>query len=140
MEIIQRPIGAPSVEIVVNGAARRKVLGDVAPLAARPEDIHEAIHDLTDVDRTLVATRFGGWDQRFDLGPLFGCQVVSVAQTTTVVSETGLICPHGAPRESVLPIESHMIRAGQAPGLTDSKDSNCSRTGTKGLRRVRFRQ
>src|SRR3974390_2821217 len=57
---------------------------------------------------------------------------MGVAQTATVVSETGLVGPHWAPRESVPGIESRTIRAGQPIGPGDSKDSTCSRTDTEG--------
>src|ERR1700733_11219493 len=40
---------------------------------------------------------------------------MGVPKATTIVSETGLSCPHWAPRESAPLIESHGIRAGQAP-------------------------
>jgi hypothetical protein len=57
---------------------------------------------------------------------------VRVAQATTVVPDTGLVCPHGALRKSVPCIESQAIRAAQAPrGTTNSEDSICSRTDTK---------
>ena len=40
MDVIQRSIVVPTIEIAVNRAASRQVLGDIAPLAAGPKDIH----------------------------------------------------------------------------------------------------
>ena len=70
MNVIQRPIIVRSAQIVVNGAAWRQVLGDIAPLATGPEELHQAIHHLADVDRPLVATALGWRDQRFNQRPL----------------------------------------------------------------------
>src|SRR5580658_8169468 len=104
MDVIQRPVVAPAVEIAVNCAPWRKILWDVTPLATRAEDIHQTVHHFPDVDRAFVAATFGWRNQGLDLGPLLIRQVMGVAHTATVVSETGLICPHWAPRESVLSI------------------------------------
>ena len=93
MDVIQRSVVAPSIEIVMDRAAWGKILRDVTLLAARSKDVHKAIHDLADVDRPFVAAGFGRRDQRFNFGPLLGRQIMSVAQSATVVSETGLICP-----------------------------------------------
>jgi hypothetical protein len=133
MDQLQRPIVVPSVQVVMHCALRREVFREVTPLAARSEKIHNAVQDFADVDRALVTTRFGGWDQSLNLGPFLIHQVMSVAETATVMSKAGFVGPHKAPRDSVPRIDSQTIRAGQARWLTDSKDSICSRTDTKGL-------
>src|SRR6185437_2144895 len=114
MDVIQRSIVTPSIEVIMDRAFGRQVLRDVPPLAARAEDIHKTVHDLADVHRTLVAARFGGRKQRLDLRPFFVRQIMRVASPATVVSKAGLICPHRAPRKSVPSIDSHATRAGQS--------------------------
>src|SRR5271157_1673031 len=71
LDAVQRSIPAPAIEIVVYCAARGQILGDCAPLAAGAEDVHQAVDHLAQVDRALIATRFGRWDQRSDLRPFF---------------------------------------------------------------------
>jgi hypothetical protein len=69
------------------------------------KNLHEVIHDPRDVDSTFVPTRFGCWDQEFDLAPLFVCQVMDLRQPATIMAYTSLVCPYRAPRESVPCIE-----------------------------------
>jgi hypothetical protein len=130
MDLLQRPIVIPSIQVVMHRAPWREVFRDITPLATRAEKIHNAIQDFADVDRALVAARFGGRDQRLNLGPFLFHQIMSVAKTATVMSKAGFVGPHEAPRESVPRRESQTIRAGQAHRLTDSKDSICFRTDT----------
>src|SRR3982751_4212256 len=90
----ERAVVVPSVEVVVQGAARRQVLGDRGPLAARAQDIHETVGHLAQVDRPLVPAALGGRDQRGDQRPFRVGQVTWVAQLATVVATTVLIRPH----------------------------------------------
>src|SRR5215203_1075137 len=118
----ERAVVVPSVEVVVQGAARRQVLGDRGPLAARAQDIHEAVGYLAQVDRPLVAAAFGGRDQWGDQRPFLVGQVTWVAQLATVVATTVLIRPHQR-----LPPN----RTAAKGFTTDSKHSRCSRMDTK---------
>src|SRR5271166_2062938 len=132
VDAVQRSIPAPAIEIVVYCAARGQILGDCAPLAAGAEDVHQAVDHLAQVDRALIATRFGRWDQRSDLRPFFIGQVTLIAQPAAVIAGAVLLGPHGMPPK---------IDAGAGNGngisgfktnpLTDSNDSVCSRTDTK---------
>jgi hypothetical protein len=115
MKMLQRAVIAPPVEIIMDRASRWQVLGKRAPLAAGAEDIHDAIDDLTDVHRPLVAAPFGRRDFALDLRPFFVGQVACVARMATVITAAVFGRPRAAPRESVPPIESQSIRAGQAP-------------------------
>jgi hypothetical protein len=58
-------------------------------------------------------------------------ETTRVAHSATVVSDTGFIGPHWAPRESVPAMESYRIGPGKPYRLMDSKDSLCSRTDTQ---------
>src|SRR5208337_1255400 len=132
VDAVQRSIPAPAIEIVVYCAARGQILGDCAPLAAGAEDVHQAVDHLAQVDRALIATRFGRRDQRSDLRPFFIGQVTLIAQPAAVIAGAVLLGPHGMPPK---------IDAGAGNGngisgfktnpLTDSNDSVCSRTDTQ---------
>ena len=118
----------PAVKVTMDRAAWRKVLRDVAPLAAGAEYIHQTVQNLADVHGALVAASFGGRDQRFDRRPFLVGEVMTVAQASTIVPAAAFCCPHWAPPESVPPIESQSIRAWQArPKAADSKDSVCDK-------------
>jgi hypothetical protein len=49
-------------------------------------DVHQAVDDVANDDRALVAAPFGGRDQRADQGPLLVRQVARVAQLAAVVA------------------------------------------------------
>lgn len=54
----------PQIEIAVNSAVWRQVLRDRAPLTARRENMHEAIHHLAHIRRALAsAVVRGGYKQ-----------------------------------------------------------------------------
>jgi hypothetical protein len=121
----ERAVVVPSVEVVVQGAARRQVLGDRGPLAARAQDVHEAVGHLAQVDRPLVAAALGGRDQWGDQRPFRVGQVTWVAQLATVVATTVLTRPHQR-----LPPDRNV-----AKGITtNSKHSRCSRMDTERIR------
>src|SRR3954466_4234024 len=120
----ERAVVVPSVEVVVQGAARRQVLGDRGPLAARAQDVHAAVGHLAQVDRPLVAAALGGRDQWGNQRPFRVGQVTWVAQLATVVATTVLTRPHQR-----LPPN----RAATKEITTNSKDSRCSRMDTKSL-------
>jgi len=130
MYAVQRAVMVPADEIVVQRASGWQILRNIAPLTSGSQNVHQPVHDLSDIDRPLVATAFGGRNPRFNDDPFVVGQVMRISQAVTVVTETGFHGPHEAPRESVPRIESQTIRAGQAPALTDSFDSTCSRTDT----------
>jgi len=113
MHSLQGSVVIPAHQIIMDRAAGRQILGDIAPLASRAKDVHQAVHYLSDVDSPLVAARFGGRDQRFYLRPFFVRQVMGVTQPTAFMAATGLNGPHAAPRDSVPGIDSHLRRAGQ---------------------------
>ena len=54
-------------EVVVDCAARRKILRKVAPLAAGARDIHDPIHDRAQVCSPLAAAWFRGRNEGFNM-------------------------------------------------------------------------
>src|SRR4051794_24229633 len=118
----ERAVVVPSVEGVVQGAARRQVLGDRGPLAARAQDIHEAVDHLAQVDPPLVAAALGGRDQWGNQRPFLVAHVTWVAQLAPVVATTVLTRPHQR-----LPPD----RTAAKGITTNSKHSRCSRMDTK---------
>src|SRR5215210_4591362 len=118
----ERAVVSPSVEVVVQGAARRQVLGDRGPLAARAQDVHEAVGYLAQVDRPLVAAALGGRNQRGDQRPFRVGQVTWVTQLATIVATTVLTRPHQRPPQD---------RNAAQGATTDSKHSRCSRMDTE---------
>src|SRR3954463_7995022 len=117
----ERAVVVPSVEVVVQGAARRQVLGDRGPLAARAQDIHEAVDHLAQVDPPLVAAALGGRDQWGNQRPFLVAHVTWVAQLAPVVATTVLTRPHQR-----LPPD----RTAAKGITTNSKHSRCSRMDT----------
>jgi hypothetical protein len=121
----ERAVVVPSVEVVVQGAARRQVLGDRGPLAARAQDIHEAVDHLAQVDPPLVAAALGGRDQWGNQRPFLVAPVTGVAQLAPVVATTVLTRPHQR-----LPPD----RTAAKGITTNSKHSRCSRMDTEAVR------
>src|SRR5690348_1267015 len=62
MDALERAVIAPAIEVVVHRAFRGQVLRQSAPLAAGAQDIHQTVHDLTDVDGPPVAAALGRRD------------------------------------------------------------------------------
>ena len=58
----------------------QRVASPCPPSSCRTRSIHHPVHHLADVHRTLVAARFGRWDQRPDFGPLLVAQIALIPQ------------------------------------------------------------
>src|SRR5262249_39595191 len=117
MDLHQRSIVVPTLEVAVNGAARRQVLWQSSPLTASAEDIQNAIQHFTNIDLPLASPALRRTDEGFHQFPFSVRHIARVAQPFPVIPGAVLGRPHKAPRESVPGIESHSIRAGQAPIL-----------------------
>src|SRR3712207_8295513 len=59
-----------ALQIAMHRAARRQVARQVPPLAARLEDIEQAVHDLAHHHRAPTPAALGRPDQRRDQRPL----------------------------------------------------------------------
>ena len=97
MQPVQRAVVCPAPEVAVDRAARRQVLRQRSPLAARPETVHDPVDDRADVDRALVAAAFGRWNERLDQRPRLVRQIARVALLATVISTAVLCRPHPGP-------------------------------------------
>jgi hypothetical protein len=97
MDPIQRAVAIPPRKIVMQRAARRKVLWNVAPLAAGAQDVHHAVHNGPHVRPPLTAAAFGGRDQRLDIRPFVIRQVARISQVIAVVLRPVLVRPHRRP-------------------------------------------
>jgi len=107
VKTIERAVVGPKIEIAVNRALGRQILGDRPPLTARRENIHEAVHDLAYVHLALAAAALCRRDQGPDQRPLRVRDIAGITQTATVVASTIFIRPHLRPlRESGRPMES----------------------------------
>src|SRR5208282_221447 len=106
MGVVQRSVILPALEIPVQRASRRQVLGDISPLTSGTQDIHDAIEDFPHVDLASPAATLGGWDHLLDQGPLLVGQVTRVTQLVPVVPLPVLGVPHEPPRESMPGSES----------------------------------
>ena len=94
MDPIQRTVAIPPRKIIMQRAARRKVLWNIAPLAAGAQDIHHAVHHRPHVSPTLAAATSGGRDQRLDMSPFVIGQVARISQVIAVVLRPVLVRPH----------------------------------------------
>ena len=93
MNPIQRPVIVPKVKIFEQSAAWRQILGHRAPLTAGAQDIHQAVHDFTDIDAPLTATTLGRRYQWSDMRPFFIRHVAWVAKLAAI-ENGGAIIPH----------------------------------------------
>ena len=99
MNAIQHAVALAPSEVVVDCAARREVLGKVAPLAASAQDTHRPVHDRAHVCSPLASAALGWWNERFDKPPFVVRQVARVSQVIATVSSPVLIRSH---RQSLL--------------------------------------
>ena len=94
MNAIEHAMVGPKIEVIIQCAILWQVLGHVAPLAARAEDVEQATYDLAHIDRVFASAALRGRDQLRDQRPLFLRQVTWIAQLIAVVSGTVFRGPH----------------------------------------------
>ncbi len=122
MNMIQHAVALPPNKVVMDCAARRKILRKVAPLAASAQDIHHPIHDRAHVCSPLAAAALRRWNERFNKRPLVIRQVAWVSQVIAIIFRSVLFRPH---RRSLL-------ESGHPQGITnDSRDSRSFETDTQ---------
>ena len=63
VQLVQRAVMLPALEVAVDRAARRPFLRDRGPLAARTQYINQPADHLAHVHRALVAAVLGSRDQ-----------------------------------------------------------------------------
>ena len=94
MNARQRAAPVPEIEIVVDRALGRQVLGDRAPLTTRAQHIEQTVDHLTKIDRALRAALLCRWYQALDQRPFFVGQITRVTQRTAVIATTVFAAPH----------------------------------------------
>src|SRR5260370_41638221 len=78
VNLFQRAIVSPLVEVAPDGTFGRQVLGQEPPLAARPQDIKDRVENLSHRGLAGPATRIHR-DQGLDQGPLLIREVAGIA-------------------------------------------------------------
>ena len=129
MNTIEHAVALPPNEVVVDRAARWKILRKVTPLAAGTEDIHHPVHGRAHVGSPLTAAWLGWRNERFHKRPLVIRQVARVSQVITIVFRAVLMRPHrGPPSNQAASLESQTIQGIQQ--VLGRTLSFCPRTGT----------
>src|SRR5271154_3825987 len=126
----QRSVVPPALEVVEQGASRRQVPGDIAPLTPGAQNVQEAIDHLAFIDLASATTTLGWRDQVLQVPPFLVGQVTWIAQLVPVVPRTVLSGPHHTLRESTRSSNHSRVNGFKPPVLTDSKDSESYRTDT----------
>lgn len=109
MNALQRPVVVPQVEIAVHRALRRQVFRDGPPLATRAQDIQQAVHDLADVHRTLVAAALRRWNLGLNQRPLGIGQVARISKLAPIIASTVLGRPHPSPQAGSPPFNHNKL-------------------------------
>ena len=126
----QRPVVPPALEVVEQGASRRQVPGDIASLTPRAQNVQEAIYHLAFIDLAAAATALGWRDQMLQVPPFLVGQVTGIAQLVPVVPRTVFSGPHYAHRKSMPSSNHSRVNGFKPPVLTNSNNSESSRTDT----------
>src|SRR5260370_34810825 len=89
----------PQMEMAERRTFGRRVLGTPPPLAARAQDVHETVDNLSHIDGTPPTAPLGLRNQRPYQGPFLCRQIARVAQLVAIIAETIGGTPH---RQSLL--------------------------------------
>ncbi len=95
MNALQRSIPIPQHEIVMDRTLGWQVLGQGAPLAARPQHVENAVEHLTHVHIPPPPATASRRNFRLDQRPLAVGEVACIAKTVTLCRRAVLRCPHG---------------------------------------------
>ena len=110
VNVLQRAVVIPQIEIIEERALGWKVFGNIAPLTARAQYIHDPVDDLAHIDFSLSPAMFGRTNQRRDVRPLLVRQIARITQLVTIVFGAVLACPHRRPLlNQAANLESHPI-------------------------------
>src|SRR4029077_872119 len=125
MQLLQRAVISPKIEIARDRAFRGQIFRDRAPLTASRENVHEAVYHLPHDHRALTTTSLARRDQRFDQSPFVVGQIARIPQLAAVVTGAVFPRPHGDPSSNqATTLESQMIHMiqelfGQTLRITD---------------------
>ena len=81
----QRAVVVPQIEIIEERALGWKVFGNIAPLTARAQYIHDPVDDLAHIDFPLSPATLCRGNQRRDVRPLLVRQIARITQLVTIV-------------------------------------------------------
>ena len=94
---VQRRLGAPSVEVLLDRALRRKVLRQHPPLATRARHVQDRVHHLAQVRRSRASQPFAWRQQRADHAPLRLGKIACIAQPLALIFGSSGLGPHLVP-------------------------------------------
>ena len=94
VKAIERAVIAPQIEIIMERRARRQILRNRPPLAARAQDIHQPVDHFALIDMATVAPASGRRDQRRNMRPFGIREVARVPQFAAVIAGTIFVRPH----------------------------------------------
>ena len=88
MDPIERAVPAPQIKIVVQRRAWRQIFRDRPPLGTGAQDVHQAVDDLAQIHRSLVAAALGWRNMWLDQRPLLVGEVRGIAQMAAIVASS----------------------------------------------------
>ena len=91
---VQCPVPAPGVELPLNRAARRKILRQKTPLAARPHHIEVRVYHRAHLHRPRPAQTLLRRQQRANHVPFRVRQIACISQARTPILGSSGLCPH----------------------------------------------
>src|SRR5260370_17064684 len=106
MNLVVHTLIGPQIEIAEQRTLGRKVLGNRPPLAARAQDVHETVDNLSHIDGTPPTAPLGLRNQRPYQGPFLCRQIARVAQLVAIIAGTIGGTPH---RQSLLTTPTPLI-------------------------------
>ena len=78
VDLVERPISSPLVEVAPDGALGWEVHREIPPLAAGTKDVEDRVEDVPDVGLTRPPAEGRRGDVRLDQGPLLVGDVAGV--------------------------------------------------------------
>src|ERR1700730_621992 len=94
MNAIQYAVALPPDEVVVDRAARWKILRKITPLATGAQDVHHAVHHRTHIGAPLAPAGLRRWNERVAMRPLVVRQTARVPKVISIVFRSVLMRPH----------------------------------------------
>lgn len=100
MNAVEDAAPAPIAKVAIHCAFRRKILGDIAPLAARAQHIHDTVEDFSHVGFALAPATLGGRNERRHMRPFLIRHVARIAQMIPLYFERFSFVHISGPHES----------------------------------------
>jgi len=100
MDAIKHAVAAPFPKVAVDRCVRRKVLGQLPPLATGAIDIANGVENLAHVGHTAAPARTRRRQHRLDDCPLLVRKIAWIATAVRFVRLAMIVGPHGSPPDS----------------------------------------